>query len=304
VTAPPSPPSDGSPDPALSPGDLLAERVVFVLVQPQHPGNVGAVARAMKNMGLRRLIVVNPPPSFDLERARWMAPGAADVLAEMRITATLDEALVGVHRAVATTARRRADAQAIHEPAGFARSVFETPDDIVTAVLFGREDDGLSRAETLRCESLVRIVTDHTASLNLAQAALLVGHHLFEAARTHGLNPDGRVLSGGHGPRSTRSLDRRDATRPADLRRVEPIVRDLTALLDRVGFQRSGDPERIGLTLRELLQRSRLTDRHVSALMGMIGRIDYALDHPHSDWRGTRRDHERKAEDPSDDGIA
>ena len=84
----------------------LLERVVVVLVEPQYPGNVGAVARAMKNMGLARLVIV-APPAYDAEQARWMAPGAHDILAQARIVPDLNAALEGCHRAFAATARHR-----------------------------------------------------------------------------------------------------------------------------------------------------------------------------------------------------
>jgi TrmH family RNA methyltransferase len=273
----------------------LARDVVFVLVQPQHPGNVGAVARAMKNMGLRRLIVVDPPPSFDLERARWMAPGAADVLEQARIVATLDEALADVHYAVATTARHRTDGQAVLEPPELARRVFDHEDGHVTAVLFGREDDGLSRADVARCAALVRIATDHHASLNLGQASLLVSHHLFETARAHGLVPDGRIVSGRNRSRSTRALEERRQDPLASLRDVEPAVLELVELLNRVGYTRASNPDRVAVTLRESIQHAGLTKRQVAALRGMTGRIGFALDNPDVDWRASRREHAARA---------
>ena len=76
---------------SVGPGHVLRQQVRIVLVQPQHPGNVGSTARAMKNLGLRQLVVVSPA-SFDVERARWMASGAHDVLTRARFVATVDEA--------------------------------------------------------------------------------------------------------------------------------------------------------------------------------------------------------------------
>jgi TrmH family RNA methyltransferase len=143
----------------------LLDRTVIVLVEPQHPGNVGAAARAMKNMGLSRLVIV-APPAYDPEQARWMAPGCADLLAEMRIVGTLDEALEGVHVAVATTARHRKQGQPVFTPAELATRIAD--DDRTFALLFGREDFGLSTEDVLRCDSLLRIPTPEHASLNLA----------------------------------------------------------------------------------------------------------------------------------------
>lgn len=276
----------------------LADDLVFILVQPQYPGNVGGAARAMMNMGLRRLVIVDPPPSFDPERARWMAPGAGAVLDGMRIVATLDEALEGVHRAIATTARHRRYSQTVHEPPDIAHTFFQEPPGRVTAVLFGREDLGLPSEATLRCESLVRIATDRHASLNLAQAVLLCAHHYFEAARTAGASAPGRVVEGGHTPRTTRALQHRDRGTLADLSMVEPAVIELVALLNRVGFSQGSNPDLVGVTLREGLQRAALTERHAHALRGMVKRVTYALDHPEVDWQMSKRQKEAIARLP------
>lgn len=259
----------------------LAEDVVFVLVQPQHPGNVGAVARAMKNFGLRRLAVVDPPPSFDVERARWMAPGADDVLAQMVVYATLDEAVAHLHLLVGTTARHRADDQPVWEPPMWATNALDLPDGKQVGVLFGREDLGLSREQTLRCGALVRIPTDHHASLNLGQAALLMASAMFEAARSRGLHAEGRIVGGRMGPRSTASLTRRDGkAAPATLAEMEPAVLDLLGLLGRVGYLKATSPEKVSATLREAFQKAQPTRRQINAVRGMVHRVSWGMDHP------------------------
>lgn len=259
----------------------LADDVVFLLVQPQHPGNVGAVARAMKNFGLRRLAIVDPPPSFDIERARWMAPGADDVLASMTVYATLDAAVADLHLLVGTTARHRADDQPVWEPPRWAEAGLDLAPGQRVGVLFGREDLGLSREQTLRCGALVRIPTDHHASLNLGQAALLMASAMFEAARGRGLHAEGRIVGGRTGPRSTASLTRRDGkSAPATLAEMEPAVHDLLGLLGRVGYLKSTSPEKVAATLREALQKSQPTRRQISAVRGMIHRVGWGLDHP------------------------
>lgn len=263
---------------------------MVVLVEPQVPGNVGAAARAMKNMGLRRLTLV-APPAYDPERARWMAPGCDDLLANARIVGTLDEALADVHLAVASTARHRKQGQPVREPAEVASAALdEAALGRSTALLFGREDFGLSTADVLRCESILRIPTPEHASLNLAQAVLLVSHALFEEARGRGLGASGRTLGGSRGTRSTSSKsrgDRRD--RAAEIGVVEPAVEDLVGLLDHVGYLRGTPPDKVRLTARQALQRARVSVRHVEALRGMVARIRWALDRPDVDWKKTRR---------------
>lgn len=257
----------------------LAERVVIVLVQPLYPGNVGSAARAMRNFGLERLVIVDPP-SYDPERARWMAPGCADLLAQAKIVATLDEALEGVHRVIGTTARHRKLGSKVIEPKEAAQTAL-SEDDLVTAILFGREDFGLSNQDVARCSALVRIPTPEHASLNLGQAVLLVAHHLYEEQRRRGLRSPGRTLGGSRKTRTTAEAERSSPKdRPASVVELEPAVHQLVALLDRVGYTASAPADKVRLTARSALQQASLSLKHVEALRGMIGRITFALDHP------------------------
>ena len=253
------------------------ERVVVVLVEPQHPGNVGATARAMKNFGLSRLVIVDPP-AYDPERARWMSPGCGDILEKMRIVATLDDALQGVHRAIGTTARHRRDGQPVLEPGEAAASIFD--DGRVHALLFGREDFGLDNEATRRCEALIRIPTSEHASLNLAQAAVVLSHTLFEENRRRGAGAAGRTL-GGTRPTTTASAERAEPRdRLAALDQVRPAATELVRLLGRVGYLRGTAAHKVQLTAEQALVRGRLSVRHVEALRGMVSRVDGALDHP------------------------
>ncbi|MEN0065056.1 MAG: TrmH family RNA methyltransferase [Myxococcota bacterium] len=253
------------------------EQIVVVLVQPQHPGNVGATARAMKNFGLSRLVIVDPP-AYDSERARWMAPGCDEILAKMRIVATLDDALQGVHRALGTTARHRRDGQPVLEPHEAANDIWD--DGRVHAILFGREDFGLDSESTRRCEALIRIPTSEHASLNLAQAAVIISHSLFEAGRRRGQHATGRTL-GGSRPTTTATVQRpspRD--RLAELDVVRPAATEVVDLLGRVGYLRGTPAHKVQLTVEQALVRGRLSVRHVEALRGMVHRVDWALDNP------------------------
>jgi TrmH family RNA methyltransferase len=231
----------------------------------------------MMNMGLRRLVLVDPSPAFNVEKARWMAPGAEDVLRGCRIVATLDEALEGVHRVVGTTARHRADELPVYEPRAVATSILD--DDGVTAILFGREDFGLSRRDTSRCESLLRIATDHHASLNLAAAVLIVAHQLFEEARARGHTAEGRLVMGRRGLITTRTLQRRHTTvdQRATVPELEPVVHELVGLLEDVRYTLRVGPERVTNTVREAMQRANLTRKHLNALRGVIAKINWRI---------------------------
>lgn len=265
----------------------LADRVVIVLVEPLHPGNVGATARAMRNFGLSDLVLV-APPAYDPERARWMAPGCADLLARARIVATLDEALQGVHHVMGTTARHRREGVPVIEPAPAAVRILDAQSR--HAILFGREDHGLPADAIRRCAALIRIPTTEHASLNLSQAALLLAHALFEEGRRRGVPAAGRTLSGSHRPRSTASAARTSARdRQADVPTLEPAAGELVDLLDRVGYLRGTPAHKVLHTARQALQRAALPIRHVEALRGMVSRVQWALDHPGIDWKRTRR---------------
>ena len=241
----------------------------------------------MQNFGLSDLVLV-APPAYDPERARWMAPGCADLLGRARIVATLDEALEGVHHAIGTTARHRREGVAVVEPRQAAAEVLGT--DRRHAILFGREDHGLPAEAIRRCASLIRIPTTEHASLNLAQAALLIANALFEEGRSKGLRATGRTLSGSHRSRSTADASRSSPRdRLADVPALEPAAAELVDLLDRVGYLRGTPAHKVLHTARQALQRAALPLRHVEALRGMVSRVSWALEHPGIDWKKTRR---------------
>jgi TrmH family RNA methyltransferase len=277
----------------------IQDRVLIVLVEPLHPGNVGSAARAMRNFGLERLVLVDPP-AYDPERARWMAPGCADLLAKAQIVGSLDEALHGVHSVLGTTARHRKLGHTVIDPVEAASLVCreaEEPEDgepedepPTTAILFGREDFGLSNDAVSRCEKLIRIPTPEHASLNLGQAVLLIAHHLYEEQRRRGLaRAPGRTLGGSRRTRTTEQTEPRSSrNRRADVNELEPAVAQLVALLDRVGYTRSTPADKVTVTARQALQQASLSVRHIEALRGMIGRMEWALDHPDEDPRASR----------------
>ncbi len=249
------------------------ERLVIVLVEPLYPGNVGAVARAMKNFGLSRLVLVNPP-AFDPHRARWNAPGCDDIIAGIRVVPTLEEALVGVDRAIAATARHRRGGQGVLGPSEAARAIL-ADDDRVTALLFGREDNGLPIDAVERCEAILRIPTPEHASLNLGQAVLLCAWAIFdEARRTGQLDASGRPV-GGRSVSSTASLEPEDIR--ADLPSLEPIVAEGVQVLTQAGYMAGVMPEKVALTLRRALQRAGFSRREIGALRGMLRSVRESL---------------------------
>ena len=156
------------------------DQVSIVLVEPAVPGNVGSVARVLRNTGVSRLVLVRPG-EWRTAECEWMAHGSGEILDEARVVEDLEEAIADCEVVLGTTHRlgrfrvvdddyRAALAETAAEAAGGGR----------IAILFGREKDGLSRAELLRCQRLIRIPSAVAhPSFNLSHAVLLVAYELF-----------------------------------------------------------------------------------------------------------------------------
>ena len=166
--------------------ETAAPNIRIVLVEPAGPLNVGSVARVMKNMGLHQLILVNPQCDHLGEEARLMAVRAADILENARVVESLPEALVGCTRAIATTGDDRPFATKREEPADALPWLLEAP----SALIFGREDCGLTNTELNYAQRLIRIPSsDAYTSLNLAQAVAVCCYELYREEGRRQLPP-------------------------------------------------------------------------------------------------------------------
>jgi TrmH family RNA methyltransferase len=158
--------------------------VRILLVEPQTPANIGAVARAMKTMGLSRLVLVRPSAWREAREAWYIAHGAEDVLEVAEECETLDQALAPLRLVAGTTNRRRTRVHPDPEPpeTGAARLVAAAQGGPV-GVLFGNEDTGLSGADLSRCPLVITIPSAvERPSLNLSHAVQVVAYELFRAA--------------------------------------------------------------------------------------------------------------------------
>jgi tRNA/rRNA methyltransferase len=164
----------------ISPNEMIATasaNIRIVLVEPAGPLNVGSVARVMKNMGLHQLILVNPQCDYLGEEARLMAVRAASILETATVVESLPAGLVGCVRAIATTGDDgRSHPMPLESPADALPWLLEAP----SALIFGREDCGLTNAELNRAQRLIRIPSsDAYTSLNLAQAVAICCYELY-----------------------------------------------------------------------------------------------------------------------------
>jgi len=175
------------------------DNVYFILVEPNEPGNIGAAARAIKNMDFRNLCLVNPPPSFQTDEARLFAHGATDILKSVKVYPALKDAISDKHY-VAGTTRRRGRRRGVFTPVeeGTQR-LFEVAQKNRVAVLFGREDKGLFNNEIEECGFLMTVPASRKQpSLNLAQAVLIIAYEISKAgikgSGTKGKSDNGNLL--------------------------------------------------------------------------------------------------------------
>jgi len=155
----------------------VLRRVVVVLHEPQNPINIGSVVRAMKNMGLDHLRLVNPV-AYDPSRIEAVAHGTRDVVERIRHFSTLDEALADCIRVHAYAGKPRASRWRRLEPRESATELLAGAADGPVALLFGPEDHGLENDALDRAHATVTIPTTPHASLNLAQAVLVAAYEL------------------------------------------------------------------------------------------------------------------------------
>ncbi len=233
----------------------MMDNVRIVLVNSTHPGNIGAAARAMKTMGLRRLYLVNPA-QFPSAEATARASGADDVLTGATVCGSLAEAIAGCTLVLGTSARQRSLAWPELSVADAATEAAREADGRQVAVLFGRERYGLTNDELKTCHYLVYIPThDAYASLNLAQAVQVVA---YELSRHAGL--------------SRRIQDHE----PASADRMEGFFGHLEETLRELGFLHD-QSDKLMLRLRRLYNRARPNDDELNILRGILSDTQKAI---------------------------
>ena len=155
--------------------------VRIVLIDPSHPGNIGSVARAMKNMAVTDLVLVRPR-SFPHAESNALAAGADDILANARVVDTVSEAVADCTFVAGTTSRPRSYYWEFTTPRDVAGRIAALPDESRAALLFGSERYGLGTEDLQYCNVLVRIPANpEYCSLNLAMAVQLLTYELFMA---------------------------------------------------------------------------------------------------------------------------
>ncbi|WBA83563.1 RNA methyltransferase [Endozoicomonas sp. GU-1] len=242
--------------------DNFSENISIVLVNPSHPGNIGAAARAMKTMGLSQLCLV-APDEFPSGTATALASGADDILRNARVCATLDEALADCQFVVGTSARVRGVSLPLVDPRTCARSIIDEAVTHKVALIFGREDKGLTNDQLRRCHLQVHIPTNEEfSSLNLGAAVQVL---CYELRMMQLLSADALEMPE---PRSHELANMEDMERYYD---------HLYQVLLEIGFLDHSSHEKIMAKLRRLYGRVRPDRVELSILRGVLSETQRCL---------------------------
>jgi TrmH family RNA methyltransferase len=232
----------------------ILDNVGIVLVHTKTPGNIGAVARSMMNMGLSRLALVRPPRDRDNEAEKFAA-GAGSLIRSAARFATLAEAVAGDQLVIGTSRRQGRLRQQVRSPRDLAGLVVPMLAGNRVAIVFGREVNGLERKDLALCHEIVTIPSDKAfPSLNLSHAVTVIAYELFVAVQA---TPP--------------------ASRPAlaGAEDLERFFRHLQGTLQDIGFFSEERPDRIMFSLRQLFGRARLEPRDVRILRGILTKVQH-----------------------------
>jgi len=240
------------------------KRLRFVLVETSSSGNIGAAARAIKNMGFGELVLVNPrfPNALQEDAAIAFASGAQDVLTAARVVSSMEEALQGCNFAAAISARLREFSPPVVTPRKLAAQLTEDGS-LNAALIFGSERFGLPNELVQQCNVLINIPANPDySSLNLAQAVQVLAYECRMAALEGELpsvrQPESAI--GFHGDM-------------AAITDIEAMIRHLEEALVAIDFLKPDSPKKLMPRLRRLFARSQLETEEVNILRGIARQI-------------------------------
>lgn len=230
----------------------LLDNITIVLVRTKTPGNIGAVARCMMNMGLSRLVLVRPPVDDQGEAIKFAA-GAESILTGAVLTETLREAVAG-HRLVIGTSRHLArNRRNIGTPREMAGRIVPLLPQNRIALVFGREVNGLEKEDLALCNELIAIPSSKAfPSLNLSHAVCVVAYELFIATRAVPAS-EGKAL--------------------AQTGELEAFYQHLQTVLEDSGFLGPHNKDHMMTSLRQLFGKSRLELRDINILHGILSAL-------------------------------
>lgn len=229
------------------------KNIRIVLVETSHPGNIGAAARAMKNMCLEQLYLVRPM-EFPSPVATARSSGAEDILERARVCKDLNEAISDCQLVIGASARLRSIGWPQFDPRENANFCIAENSDKNIAIVFGREDSGLSNEEMDKCQYLLHIPTnpDHS-SLNIAAAVQVISYELYQAYLSNNAKEP--------------SEQREDLASGEEL---EGFFGHLESALTEIGFLKPPSCNKLLRRLRRLFNRSQLDQTDINILRGIL----------------------------------
>jgi TrmH family RNA methyltransferase len=231
----------------------LLDKVSIVLVDTKTPANIGAAARCMMNMGLSRLVLVDPPKDTHQE-ARKLAAGAYEIIEKAAVFPAIAGALADHGLIIGTSRHAGKQRKNMRTPREMAEQVIPILTKNRVAIVFGNEVNGLENNDLALCHEIVAIPSsDAFQSLNLSHAVMIIAYELF-------------LASGAYTGQATEQL--------APLEETEGFFIQLQETLQAIGFLERDNPERMMFSLRQLFGRARMNSRDVSILRGVLSAVD------------------------------
>lgn len=231
--------------------------ISFILINTMEPGNIGAAARALKNLGFSGLQLVSPA-KFPSDEAGWFAHGAEDVLSAVKVYPDLSSATSDKSLIVGTTRRIGKKRGRTYPIKTAAERIRELAENNRVALLFGREDRGLTNEETAECSFMVNIpAAPENPSFNLAQAVLITAYEL--ACASFSANSPPEIISAGE---------------------FLNLFERLRKVMELAGYRPKGirdDEEKIMTDLKRLMSRAGITKREADMLHGVISQMEESL---------------------------
>ena len=242
---------------------LIQQNISFILVGTTHPGNIGAAARAMKNMGISQMGLVSPK-EFPHEKAFFRAKAATDVLEKAAVHKSLNKAISEAKLVIGTSARNRKVPWPLVSPREAAEemvSFCKTSKDMV-AVIFGREDRGLTNEELGLCNLHVHIPSsDEYPSLNLSQAIQIIAYEI----RLKALSNEGK-------------LKKQEWDVPlAENAEIERLIEHFDELMQEVEFYETDNPRQLLTRVRRFFKRSKLDQMEANIFRGLFSAVQKNL---------------------------
>ena len=235
--------------------------VKIVLVNTSHPGNIGAAARAMKNMGLNNMVLVQPE-EFPSGVAVGRAASAVEVLENAEVVDTLEEAVADCSLVIGASARRRSIPWPMLDPEQCGKKVVSEQGSNKVALVFGREDSGLNNEELQQCHFHVQIPSDpDCSSLNVAAAVMVICYEVRKASL---------AAADQAGEEADEFWDQEKAKSDA----VEHFYRHLEKVLVTIDFHDPENPRQLMQRLRRLFGRIRLDVMELNILRGILTNIE------------------------------